>query len=79
MWKRFGEWDTNGQNNRVFQKKVDKEDELGKLCASFEKMRQALQESNDEMWRQMEERNRLNAAFSHDLRTPLTVLKGQSE
>ena len=79
MWKRFGEWDTNGQNNRVFQKKVDKEDELGKLCASFEKMRQALQESNDEMWRQMEERKRLNAAFSHDLRTPLTVLKGQSE
>ena len=31
------------------------------------------------MWRQMEERRRLNAAFSHDLRTPLTVLKGQSE
>ena len=27
----------------------------------------------------MEERKRLNAAFSHDLRTPLTVLKGQSE
>lgn len=52
---------------------------MGKLCASFEKMRQALQESNDEMWRQMEERKRLNAAFSHDLRTPLTVLKGQSE
>ena len=32
-----------------------------------------------EMWRQLEERKRLNSAFAHDLRTPLTVLKGQSE
>ncbi len=66
-------------NNLDFKIAYEKEDEMGKLCASFEKMRQALQESNEEMWRQMEERKRLNAAFSHDLRTPLTVLKGQSE
>ena len=66
-------------NNLDFKIAYDKEDELGKLCASFEKMRQALQESDEEMWRQIEERKRLNAAFSHDLRTPLTVLKGQSE
>lgn len=32
-----------------------------------------------EMWRQMEERKQLNAAFAHDLRTPLTVLKGYDE
>ena len=32
-----------------------------------------------EMWRQVEERKRLNAAFAHDLRTPLTVLKGYGE
>ncbi len=66
-------------NNLDFKIVYDKEDEMGKLCSSFEKMRRALQESNEEMWRQMEERKRLNAAFSHDLRTPLTVLKGQSE
>lgn len=66
-------------NNLDFKIVYDKEDEMGKLCSSFEKMRQALQESNEEMWWQMEERKRLNAAFSHDLRTPLTVLKGQSE
>lgn len=66
-------------NNLDFKIIYDKEDEMGKLCASFEKMRQALKESNEEIWRQMEERKRLNAAFSHDLRTPLTVLKGQSE
>lgn len=66
-------------NNLDFKVVYHKEDELGKLCSSFEKMRVALQESNEEMWRQMEERKRLNTAFSHDLRTPLTVLKGQSE
>ena len=66
-------------NNLDFHVVYEREDELGKLCASFEKMRQALQENNEEMWQQMEERRRLNAAFSHDLRTPLTVLKGQSE
>lgn len=56
-----------------------KQNELGKLCGSFDFMRSALLENYKEMWRQIEERERLNAAFSHDLRTPLTVLKGQSE
>lgn len=54
-------------------------DEMGKLCASFEKMRFSLWRSNQLMWRQMEQRRHLNAAFAHDLRTPLTVLKGYAE
>lgn len=55
------------------------EDELGRLCDSFEKMRSTLVENNIKMWRLTEERRRLNAAFAHDLRTPLTVLKGYNE
>lgn len=55
------------------------DDELGKLCTSFEKMRKTLVENNVKMWRLTEERKRLNAAFAHDLRTPLTVLKGYNE
>lgn len=67
-------------NNQLdFSVEAAERNELGKLCRSFEKMRAALLENNREMWRQMEERKRLNAAFAHDLRTPLTVLKGQSE
>ena len=54
-------------------------DELGQLCSAFETMRQSLLESNRELWRQTEERKRLNAAFSHDLRNPLTVLKGSAK
>ena len=71
--------DNIADNNLDFCIDYDKDNELGKLCASFEKMRIALRDNNLEMWRQMEERKRLNAAFAHDLRTPLTVLKGQSE
>lgn len=62
-----------------FEVAYQREDEMGRLCDSFERMRCALRENHEELWRQMEERKRLNAAFAHDLRTPLTVLKGQSE
>lgn len=51
-------------------------DELGQICAAFETMRLELLKTNQELWRQAEERKRLNAAFSHDLRNPITVLKG---
>lgn len=51
-------------------------DELGQLCIVFEQMRQVLLENNRNLWRQMEERKRLNAAFAHDLRNPITVLQG---
>ncbi len=51
-------------------------DELGQICAAFETMRQELLKTNRELWRQTEEQRRLNAAFAHDLRNPVTVLKG---
>lgn len=51
-------------------------DELGQVCAAFETMRAELLQTNQELWRQAEERKRLNTAFSHDLRNPVTVLKG---
>ncbi len=54
-------------------------DELGRLCSSFEKMRSSLEENNRTLWRAMEERRQLNSAFAHDLRTPLTVLRGYSD
>lgn len=56
-----------------------KPNELGQLRDGFEKMREALYQNNQKTWRQLEERKRLNAAFTHDLRTPITVLKGYGE
>ena len=66
-------------NDLDFSIDYDKNDELGQLCASFEIMRTTLADNFSKMWRQVEERKALNAAFAHDLRTPLTVLKGYNE
>ena len=55
------------------------QDELGQLCRAFEKMRETLLVNNQMLWRQAEERKRLNAAFAHDLRNPVTVLKGTAK
>lgn len=55
------------------------QDELGRLCQAFESMRQELEQNNRKLWNSMEERKRLNAAFAHDLRTPLTVLQGHAD
>ncbi|WP_297037545.1 HAMP domain-containing protein, partial [uncultured Enorma sp.] len=53
--------------------------ELGRLAGVMERMREALFDAYRELWRAAEDRRRLNAAFAHDLRTPLTVLKGTVE
>lgn len=66
-------------NDLDFRVDYHSKDELGQLCVSFEIMRSTLESNFSEMWRQMEERKQLNAAFAHDLRTPLTVLKGYNE
>ena len=66
-------------NDLDFSIDYDSNDELGQLCASFEIMRSTLADNFSKMWRQVEERKALNAAFAHDLRTPLTVLKGYHE
>lgn len=67
------------ENCLDFQIESTKSNELGRLCESFETMRAALYKNNQKMWRMLEERKRLNAAFSHDIRTPITVLKGYTE
>ena len=54
-------------------------DEMGLLCNAFENMRRELFVSFKEQWKAQEDRRLLNAAFAHDLRTPLTVLSGQTE
>lgn len=67
------------KNNLDFSLQYDKENEMGLLCRSFEEMRRELDKNNREMWNLLEERKRLNRAFSHDLRTPLTVLRGYTD
>lgn len=65
-------------NNLDFCLEYNNNDELGNLCNDFEKMRSELNKNNIKMWTMINDRKQLNAAFSHDLRNPLTVLKGYS-
>ena len=67
------------ENNLDFHVQYDSEDELGNLCDSVEEMRMELVRGKEEMWQMVERQKELNAAFAHDLRTPLTVLKGYTD
>ena len=55
------------------------EDELGRLCRSFEQMRQALVENNKSMWELLEQRRLMQASIAHDLRNPIAIVEGYTE
>ncbi len=54
-------------------------DEMGKLCSSFEIMRRQLVHNNIEMWNMINEQKRVQHVLAHDIRTPLTVTKGYTD
>lgn len=65
------------QNNDLdFSIEYNSNDELGQLCYSMEKMRKELRHNSKILWETLEQRKLLNASVAHDLRTPITVLKG---
>lgn len=55
------------------------QDEMGGLCQEMEQMRAGLLKSKKGQWKQQEEQRKINAAFAHDIRTPLTVIQGYTE
>lgn len=67
------------ENDLDFQVEYESLDEMGRLCGSFDEMRRELVRDKEELWRLVERQKELNAAFAHDLRTPLTVLKGYTD
>lgn len=54
-------------------------DELGRLCEAVEMTRQELKQNKKQIWGLLEDRKALNASISHDLGTPLTIIKGYIE
>lgn len=66
-------------NDLDFRITYENEDEMGHLCREFEKMRGQLAENNRQMWRMIEDERALRAAIAHDIRSPLSVLKGYQE
>lgn len=65
--------------NLDFHLQYENEDEMGRLCGSFEQMRQTLHENYREMWNLLGERRLLQASIAHDLRNPIAVIGGYTE
>lgn len=68
-----------GKKNLDFRISYESKDEMGQLCLTFEQMREEIVSDREELWRQIGEQKEVNAAFAHDMRTPLTVLRGYAE
>lgn len=63
-------------NDLDFSIGYSSDDELGQLCRSMEKMRKELRHNNKTLWETLQQRKLLNTSVAHDLRTPITVLRG---
>lgn len=67
------------ENDLDFQLTYENRDEMGQLCREFGRMREQLAQNNRKMWRMFEDERELRAAIAHDIRSPLSVLKGYQE
>ena len=65
--------------NLDFTLDVDADDEIGQLCQDFEEMRIRLRENADEKIQDDKENKELISNISHDLKTPITAIKGYVE
>lgn len=52
------------------------EDEIAMTCRSLNDMRIQLIQNRKDTWELVEQKRLINAAFAHDIRTPLTVING---
>lgn len=54
-------------------------DEMGQISQGMEELRKKLIREKRRQWEKQEEQRNINAAFAHDIRTPLTVIRGYTE
>lgn len=67
------------EGNLNFEIKPEKDDEMGRLMQAFEKMRIRLRDNAEEKLKSDRESKELISNISHDLKTPITAIKGYVE
>lgn len=67
------------RNDLSFSCYYDSADEMGDICKSMDSMRKAVLYNQESIWELMEEQRKINGAFAHDIRTPLTVIIGYTQ